>query len=101
MPKPYLNTPKQREIVHHVLRAADTGEFIELHQLKAKLSYGDTITKQALLCSLKYLQEHGFIEKQRKGRQMTYKPTLKAYQKYRRGLEFPAELLGTPEAVSV
>jgi DNA-binding HxlR family transcriptional regulator len=82
--KRFAATVKQTEIVTKVLEAADRGSDIEFHDLRAALSYGPGVTKQALQYSIRYLEEHGFVSrKYGEKRKCFIAPTLLAYQVFR------------------
>lgn len=74
-------TAKQKEIMFHILAAADRGYAISMPQLRAELSYGADVTKQAVLCSLRQLEGAGMIVKEygRGNKPMKIKPTALAY----------------------
>lgn len=73
----FANSEKQQEIMKHIVEAASRGEVMTVDDLRAKLSYAGTCTRQAVLCSLKFLEKHGYILKQRTGsnKPMLIKPT--------------------------
>lgn len=82
--KRFAGTAKQQEIVNQVLDAMDAGVEIEFHALRGKLSYGMSVTKQALQSSIRYLEEHGFISrKYGHARKLYLLPTMLAYQVFR------------------
>lgn len=84
MTKRFNNTPKQQEIVELVLKAADRGGDLEFHDLHATLSYGPSVSKQAVQYSIRYLEQHGFIaRKYGHKRECLISPTLLAYQVFR------------------
>jgi hypothetical protein len=58
----FLQTPKQVEILKLALEAFDAGEPISRADLKRKLSYGPSVTRAAVRCSVKFLVKHGLIE---------------------------------------
>lgn len=80
-------TPKQHEIMDLVLRAADAGELLDIAELKERLSYGPDVTKQALQCSIRFLEKHGMLardyERRRGARRMVLQPTGLAYSTFR------------------
>jgi hypothetical protein len=77
----FAQNDKQTEIMKLVMDTArDTGDFIELHELKGKLSYGPDVSKQAILCSLKFLEKHGLIAREHRKRKLYIKPTLEAFK---------------------
>jgi hypothetical protein len=78
----FAHTDKQAEIMRHILTAADTGVPITLEKLREDLSY--RASKQAVLCSLRFLEGHGFVEKRYHGnRTMDILPTKLAYSTFR------------------
>lgn len=79
-----LLTDKQHEIMGHVLEAAGKGSYITLVELwRDKLSYGPSVSKQAVLCSVKFLAKHGFVIRQPDGRNsMKIIPTSKGYETF-------------------
>ena len=80
----FAQSDKQEEILRLVLDTAEqTGDFIELHELKGKLSYGPDVSKQAILCSLKFLEGHGLIAREHRKRKLYIKPTLETYRRMR------------------
>ena len=77
----FAGTPKQREILNVILKAADEGTFLTARQLKERLSYGAQVGHTAIYCSLNFLEKHGMITKERGYRgAIVLKPTLKTYQ---------------------
>jgi hypothetical protein len=80
-------TDKQIEIMKLVLRAADSGFFLDIGELQVTLSYGKDVTKQALQCSIRFLERHRMLardyEVRRGRRRMILKPTPSAYLTYR------------------
>lgn len=83
MSKPRM-TAKQREIVGHILDAADAGRELPYVELKQKLSY--TACNAAINCSIETLVFHGIIEKRKtaSGRVVLF-PTKQAYDFFRPG----------------
>lgn len=80
-------TDKQAEIMGLVLKAADGGEILDIDQLKERLSYGAGCTKQAIQCSIRFLEGHGMLvrgyEKRRRCRRMILRPTAEGYAFFR------------------
>lgn len=83
MSEGFQDSPKQREIMRLILEAADRGAFITLRDLHASLTYGPEVSVQAIQCSARFLERHGMLERARQGRERIYKPTMKAYTRYR------------------
>lgn len=85
-------TRQQREIMALILGAADKGYAISMPQLRADLSYGGEVTKQAVLSSLRYLEARGMLTKEygRGNKPMTMKPTALAYVTFRAAPEMPS-----------
>lgn len=84
----FAQTEKQTEIMKLILGAVDHGSYITLASLREQLSY--TPTKQAVLCSLNFLEGHGFLTKKYHGnRTMEIVPTALAYSTFR---SLPTEL---------
>jgi repressor of nif and glnA expression len=78
----FAQTEKQTEIMKLILEAADYGAFINMTQLRERLTY--KASKQAFLCSVKILENYGFLVKEYKGsRPMELKPTPLAYATFR------------------
>jgi len=72
-----------------IVGAIDAGAFITLVSLREKLSYKPS--KQAVLCSLRVLEKHGFLTKNYHGnRTMELKPTPLAIVTFK---AMPASLL--------
>lgn len=88
MERDFAQTAKQIEIMDHVFSAVTDG-FIDLQQLRDRLSYGREVSKQALQCSIRVLEGHGLLtreyEVRQKRRRMVLRPTMKAYDELRRG----------------
>jgi hypothetical protein len=89
----FSGTEKQYEILTKVLAAADLGAPISLIDLWRSLSWGATVTKQAVLCSIRILEHHGMVERRygrklqrqhRQGMPQYVLPTLKCYQLLRK-----------------
>jgi len=89
--KTFAGTDKQMAILSVVFRDADAGTDTPLATLSGRLPHKPG--KHTLLCSMKYLIEHGFIEKEQrriKGHRNPYtfyKPTPKAYLFFRKPLK--------------
>lgn len=82
----FAQTEKQTEIMNLILQAADAGKHLSAHELHARLSYGDKCTVNAVMCSLKFLESHGFISRRRRGdgtRRSDLLPTKLAYIYFR------------------
>jgi repressor of nif and glnA expression len=78
----FAQTDKQTEIMKLILGATSLGSFITLKQLRDRLSYKPS--KQAVLCSLRRLESHGFLTKTYHGNQtMDIVPTMLAYATFR------------------
>lgn len=77
----FAGTPKQLEIMDIVLKTADQGRYVEFHELRSRLSYGAEVTKQAIQCSIRFLEKHGYLSREYdKSRKLYLKPTLLSYQ---------------------
>ena len=80
-------TEKQHEIMTLVLKSTDAGSFLDIGELQAALSYGSEVTKQALQCSIRFLEGHRMLvrgyEVRRGRRRMILKPTPAAYVAFR------------------
>lgn len=88
----YANSAKQREIMAIVCAAHAEKVDITAAELRGLVSY--TASKQAILCSLKFLEKHGYIRKEpRAGNQsMIIKPTVQALAIYQPDpVSFPEE----------
>jgi Fe2+ or Zn2+ uptake regulation protein len=80
----FRSTRKQREIIDIILKAADGGEILSIRDIHERISY--TCSFPAVVCSLTFLERHGFVVKERGAKNRTYlKPTLLAYQRFRPG----------------
>lgn len=67
---------KQTEIMGLVVTANADGVPISLPQLQAKLSYGASVKRQAILCSIKILERHGMLTRENsKSKSMRLIPT--------------------------
>jgi hypothetical protein len=82
-----IQTDKQHEIMTLVLKSAEEGAFLDIDGLKDRLSYGSSVTKQALQCSIRFLEGHGVLvrdyETRRGRRRMVLRPTPAGYTAYR------------------
>lgn len=84
-------TDKQREILRKAFLFMDAGRVMSFEDLKSSLSYGHKVSKQAISCSLKFLQKRGAIElvygdshgPYRSGVKVFIKPTPEAYRRFR------------------
>lgn len=85
-------TDKQSEIIRNLFDFADRGTFPTLDELKASLSYGPKVTKQAIRCSLQFLELWGAVEivygenqdeEKKQGRRLRIKPTPATYRRFR------------------
>jgi hypothetical protein len=80
-------TPKQQEIMRHVLSAADAGSFLTIRQLKERLSYGPGVSLQALQSSVRFLEKHGMIVREYQlldsRKQVVLKPSALSYSVFR------------------
>lgn len=56
-------TDKQIEILQKVMSYAKTGKPIPFKVLWTSLSYGPYVTKQAIQCSIRFLESHGMVER--------------------------------------
>lgn len=76
-------TKRQDEIMKLVMGASLTGKWLDIDQLLSKL--GVSITKQALQCSIRFLEAKGLVarsyETRRERRRMVIAPTSVAYRK--------------------
>jgi Fe2+ or Zn2+ uptake regulation protein len=80
----FRHTEKQTEIMTIVLNSASAGAFCTLQELRDKLSYGKDVSKQAVLCSLKFLAKHGMLERRHRGpKSMELIPTQQGYKVFR------------------
>jgi repressor of nif and glnA expression len=78
----FAQTDKQTEIMKLILAQADLGSYITLTALREQLSYKPS--KQAILCSVRVLEGHGFLTKIHHGcRTMEIIPTALAYSTFR------------------
>lgn len=81
---------KQREILRLVVEATSKGEEITMAQLKEQLSYGKKVSRQAVQCSVKFLEKHGYLAKRCRGPQSTLlMPTELAMARFRKP-DFPS-----------
>jgi hypothetical protein len=84
-------TDKQAEILRVLFRAVDAGEWPTIDDIKARLSYGPSVTKQAITCSLRILERRGAVElkygehkgKYKHGLRCWVTPTPAAYRRFR------------------
>ena len=80
-----LFTEKQLKIMDAIFKGNDEGGFLDLEQLRDRLDYAPK--KQALQCSLKFLERHGLVERElvtRRNRlRRLVKPTPLAFQTLR------------------
>lgn len=81
--KAFAQTEKQTEIMNLVLDAAQAGSFISVVDLREKLSYGSSVTVQAIQFSLRYLEQHGMIERIYPKGRLFLKPTILGWQIFR------------------
>lgn len=81
----FVNTAKQQEIMRLVLGAADNGYFIGLTEIHDRVSYGKSVGSPAIQCSMRFLIKHDLVERIRIGRFSHFKPTSRAYRRYRAG----------------
>lgn len=82
----FSQTEKQMEIINLVLAAADAGEPMTYSLLQARLSYGAGITNQSVQCSVKFLERHGLLIRQKSigdSRITLIKPTTLTYTMFR------------------
>lgn len=89
----FQSTTKQIEILRLVLEATDNSNIIALIDLHKRLSYGPAVSKQAILCSIRILEEHGLVQRvygakhspvHTRGQRQYIRPTMKTYQLLRR-----------------
>jgi len=83
-------TEKQIEIMKVILSLVDAGSFPAITEIKNKLSYGSTVSRSAISCSLEYLEKDLVIKivkndssKTSRGNFSVIKPTPLAYQIFR------------------
>lgn len=84
MSRKFAKTEKQAEILDIILKRVDNGLECTINDIAESLSY--SCSKQALLFSLRILEEHGMIVKERGINNwvpMRLKPTMKAYETIR------------------
>lgn len=75
-------TKKQREIMQIILAAADQGEFLNVKQIHSRVSY--TCAYGSIRTSMRFLVKAGVLARERAGTSSLMKPTLKAYELFRR-----------------
>lgn len=85
MSEGFQKTAKQREFMDHVFAAVARGGFISLQEMHAALSYGPSVSNQAVQCTARFLESHGVLVRSREKGRVYYKPTLLAYQLFRGG----------------
>ena len=83
MTREFRRTKKQTAIIGIILAAADHGALTSLEVLRVGLPHGMKVSKQAIRSSLKFLQDHGYVESVKAGTYTLYKPTPKAYTEFR------------------
>lgn len=82
----FAQTEKQTEIIRLVLAAADAGEVMTYPLLQARLSYGAGVSPQSIQCSIRFLEKHGLVLRQKSlgdGRTTIIKPTSRTYRMFR------------------
>ncbi len=70
----FNGTEKQYTILRYVLAAADKGQPLPLVDLWQTLPWGPTVSKQAILNSIRTLEHHGYVER-RYGKDLNPKHT--------------------------
>lgn len=81
----FQQSRKQREIMRLLIDATAKGEELTMSQLKERLSYGKDVSRQAVQCSIRYLEGHGMLVKKNRGRTSTLlMPTAAAMARYRK-----------------
>jgi repressor of nif and glnA expression len=76
----FQGTDKQVEIMKIIIQATGNGETLILEDIQKRLSYGDGVSNIAIFYSLKYLEKHGLIVKERVGREAFIRPTSLGYK---------------------
>lgn len=81
--KTFYLTAKQQEILDAVMTLTGRGEFPDMDELLGAVSY--ECSKQAMQCSVRYLEQHGMLERRdpelRRGRRRrVIAPTRLCYQ---------------------
>jgi hypothetical protein len=76
-----LLTDKQIAVMDEVFKGDETGAFIDIETLMKRL--GHTASKQAMQCSIRFLESHGLVtrsyELRRCRRRMVIAPTMEAF----------------------
>jgi hypothetical protein len=79
----FTRTKKQIEIMTLIVTAAARGEEMTVALLKTNLSYGATVSDQAITGSLKILERHGYLKTQLVGPYpMKIMPTAAAFRRF-------------------
>jgi uncharacterized membrane protein len=78
----FKSTPKQREILSLICNALAKGEEITSADIHRKVSYGSTASRSAILCSIEFLEKHGLIAKEKRGRNVLLTPTSRGFALY-------------------
>lgn len=80
-------TKKQIEIMNLIVAASGRGESMTVPLLKATLTYGATVSDQAITGSLKILVGHGYLRTELAGpHPMRIEPTTAAFRRFRPNL---------------
>lgn len=78
-----LRTPKQKIIMDLIFKAVSAGEFLNISDLHARLPY--KCAYGSFRMSLKYLEKHKLIEKEKTGNSTLIKPTSNGYAWFQSG----------------
>lgn len=91
-------TQKQWAIMNTVFKGADDGGFLTIDELRDRLTHKPS--KQAIQCSIRFLEGHGFLERdydtRAKRRRMVIKPTIYAFRVLR-----PEPVSSEPETAGI
>lgn len=78
-------TPKQKEMMGHILRKANEGEFMTLPELYDMMSYKDTCTLGAIRVSVRFLADDEMVVREKQSGRSVIIPTERGYDWFRPG----------------
>lgn len=82
MRKRVQRSQKQREIMSCILKSMDKGTPETFESLRSKLSYAPSY--DALRVSIRFLEQHGMLERKRNGKIVELFPTQESYYYFRK-----------------
>jgi len=81
----FQGNSRQRRIIECALKCADEEKFLTYDRLLEMMPELEGISRQAVMCSVGHIERWGFLRRVReKDRTMTIRPTLRAYEVFRR-----------------